>query len=61
MEPKYVRRGRIAYEAYAVSTGGKTYDGREMPSWGELPELIRNAWMAAASVLWQEFMDEYPG
>jgi hypothetical protein len=37
-----------AYEAYAESTGGLTFDGRKMPTWNDLPERIRNAWEAAA-------------
>jgi hypothetical protein len=38
----------LAYDAYAVSTGGKTFDGRDMPGWEELPERIQAAWTAAA-------------
>ena len=41
--------GRMGYEEYAVSTGGKTYDGRDMPQWDDLPERIKSAWCAAAS------------
>lgn len=26
-------RAKVAYEAYARSTGGKTFDGRDMPAW----------------------------
>lgn len=40
--------GRIGYEAYAESTGGKTFDGRDMPRWDELPQRIVAAWEAAA-------------
>lgn len=40
---------QTAYEAYAEHTGGKTYDGREMPRWADLPERIRGAWEAAAA------------
>lgn len=39
--------GQIAYEAYADSTGGKTFDGRDMPKWEQLPERIQLAWSAA--------------
>lgn len=46
--PKY---GQIGYEAYADATGGKTFDGREMPKWSELPERIENAWEAAAAAI----------
>lgn len=36
-----------AYGAYAKSTGGKTYDGRNMPVWSELPDRIQEAWKQA--------------
>lgn len=46
--------GQIGYEAYAKSTGGKTFDGRDMPTWqeildreGETPKVTK-AWEAAA-------------
>lgn len=46
----YMRNiGAIGYEAYAKKTGGKTYDGRDMPKWEELPEKIQDAWEAAAN------------
>jgi hypothetical protein len=40
--------GPVAYRAYAESTGGKTYDGHDMPGWEQLPENIRQAWAASA-------------
>lgn len=47
--------GQIGYEAYAESTGGKTWDGRDMPTWeqirereGDVPKVTR-AWEAAAA------------
>lgn len=43
-----------AYAAYAVATGGKTYDGRDMPAWADLPPRIQGAWAAAAeAVYWR--------
>lgn len=46
---------RIGYEAYAKATGGLTFDGRRMPSWGEIVTRDRErgtkvsaAWAAAA-------------
>jgi hypothetical protein len=49
--------GQIGYEAYAQSTGGKTFDGREMPTWqeikdreGETPK-VTTAWEAAAGAV----------
>lgn len=39
--------GQVGYQAYAQSTGGKTFDGRDMPRWEQLPERIQQAWIAA--------------
>lgn len=32
---------------YAKSTGGKTFDGRAMPAWDDLPPRIKEAWREA--------------
>ena len=45
-DPK-IRMARLAYEGYAVFTGGKTFDGRQMPAWADLNEHIQQAWVAA--------------
>lgn len=39
--------GQIGYEAYALFTGGKTFDNRDMPQWKDLPDRIQAAWEAA--------------
>ena len=44
-------RGQVGYEAYARSTGGKTFDGRAMPVWTELPDRIQTAWACAAEAI----------
>lgn len=44
---------QIAYKAYARSTGGKTFDGRDMPTWEDLPKNIQQAWRAAAEAVLQ--------
>ena len=47
--PKF---GRIAYEAYRDSTGGKSLvSGAPIPYWSKLPALIQNAWGAAANAV----------
>jgi len=38
----------IGYEHYGNKAGWKNYLGRPMPKWEELPEPIREAWMAAS-------------
>lgn len=42
---------RVGYEAYARTTGGKTFDGRQMPTWDALPQNIKTAWQAAAKAI----------
>lgn len=42
-----IELAQTAYEAYAAHTGGKTYDGRDMPAWDDL-RAIQHAWEAAA-------------
>lgn len=46
--------GRTGYEAYAKSTGGKTYDGRDMPTWEQVQERtphVAKAWEDAAKAI----------
>jgi hypothetical protein len=45
---EYPDLAQVAYEAYARSTGGKTFDGREMPQFDDLGDAIQAAWQAAA-------------
>ena len=42
---------RTGYEAYARFTGGKTYDGKDMPSWENLTPRIQDAWTEAAKAI----------
>lgn len=44
--------GRLAFEAYSVSVGGKTHDDKPIPAWGDLTESVRTAWGAAASAVY---------
>jgi predicted HAD superfamily Cof-like phosphohydrolase len=41
--------GKTGYEAYRTYTKGKTFDGREMPTWERLTDAIREAWAAAGA------------
>lgn len=46
--------GQIGYEAYAASTGGKTFDGRPMPTWAQIAERsphVAKAWNDAACAI----------
>ena len=46
--------GKTGYEAYAQSTGGKTFDGRDMPLWDDLPSRVKDAWNAATVAVARE-------
>lgn len=45
------REAKIAYQAYGDTTDWKNYLGLPMPVWTELPDKIREAWVAAAKAL----------
>lgn len=40
--------GELAYTAYRDHTGGKTWNGYEMPHWADLPAHVQAAWNTAA-------------
>jgi hypothetical protein len=42
-------QARRGYEGYAQSTGGKTFDGCDMPTWDDLPARIQEAWRCAVA------------
>lgn len=44
-----MKLGRVAYDAYGAATDWKTYDGRQMPAWTDLPQRIKYAWACAAA------------
>lgn len=46
-DPRYVEPAEQAYQGYAEHTGGKTFDGRDMPAWADLGERIQGAWRQA--------------
>ncbi len=50
--------GQAGYDAYAQCTGGKTFDGRDMPLWSELPQRIQDAWNAAAEAIEERIASE---
>lgn len=45
-------RARIAYTAYGRKTNFKNFRGEPMPMFDELPQQIKDAWIAAAGVIW---------
>mgnify|MGYP001586076291 CR=1 FL=1 len=49
--------GIIGYETYAKFTGGKTWDGKPMPTWEDLPEKIQGAWGASGEAVVESYID----
>lgn len=45
-------RGHIAYTAYGRKTEFKNFRGEPMPSWDDLPQTTRDAWIFSANVIW---------
>ena len=41
---------KLMWDAYAIQAGGKTFDGKPLPTWDELGEDRQSCWVAAASV-----------
>ena len=37
----------VAYDAYCKSVGGKAFNGDTLPAFGQTPERIQAAWVAA--------------
>lgn len=40
-----------AWAAYAAAVGGKTFDGKPLPTWDQLGELQKAGWVAAAAAV----------
>ncbi len=55
----YDRVAKLAYDAYAVVTGGKNYAGLPMPQYADLPGKIKEAWHAAILVAGEEFENDH--
>ena len=41
--------GKSAYEIYADTVGGVSFDGKPLRKWEEMPEKIREAWEESAN------------
>ena len=41
----------LMWDAYATQAGGKTFDGKPLPTWEELGDERQSCWAAAASVI----------
>lgn len=54
--PKATDVARAGYEGYGDWTDWKTFDGRDMPSWEDLPDTTRMAWVAAAGAITRKIM-----
>lgn len=61
MAVHYEILAKIAFDAYNKSTGGKTWDGRDIPTWEEIKAekpSVTNAWIAAAKAVADAIIEE---
>lgn len=47
---------RAGYEGYGNWTDWKTFDGRDMPRWDDLPDRTRLAWVAASGAIFKKII-----
>ena len=55
--------GRVAFEAYCVAVGGRTFDEKPIPGWNELHGdrlKVQGGWEAAAQAVRQYTIDALP-
>jgi hypothetical protein len=45
-------RGQLAYTAYGKRVGFKPFNGEPLRPWNEMPSMQREAWIAAAGLIW---------
>ena len=45
------------YLAYGAAVGGKTWDGKPIPSWHEIKARQRNGWREAVKTSIREYLD----
>lgn len=50
--------GRVAFEAYAESVGGRTHDGKPIPGWHDVTPAVREGWRDAADAVIGAVADE---
>ena len=43
--------GKLAWDTYAETVGGTTFDGKPLPTWEELGQRQRDGWTAAAKAV----------
>lgn len=48
---------KLAYHAYGQNTDFKNFQGNPMPQWEDLPDRIKEGWIAAAKAI--EFQVSY--
>ena len=47
----------VMWNAYAERAGGKTFDGKQLPTWDDLGEERQGCWVAAAEAAMNELFE----
>lgn len=59
-QPTALLRAEGAYQAYAATTGNKNFRGEDMPAFADLPQTIKDAWVAAAAYAATAYLERGP-
>ena len=51
-----VKYGQMAFEAYCEFQENKTFDGRDIPKWDQLPVKIKEAWSVSSAFILEDYM-----
>jgi|688.fasta_scaffold421119_2 hypothetical protein len=50
----YSKLAKTMWDAYCAHAGGKTFDGKPLPTWDELGDERQGCWIAAAEAAFAE-------
>jgi len=51
MEEYLWELAKLGYESYTADSGNKNFKGDECPAWDDLPQPIRDHWLAAVKAV----------
>lgn len=53
----YNKYAQIGYEAYCKACEWKAFNGDQLKPWNEIPQNIKNYWLASVKAILGTFMD----
>lgn len=58
VRPTGEQLAKSGYSAYSKATENKTFDGQEMRTWDDLPQVAKNAWTAVAEQVRHDVLNQ---